>query len=205
MALPIRKTITDIQALCSYLRRKPTGASLTEARAVVEKKHLDGRKLSAFRFWRIIEDDGSKLKLTDRGRRVADDASRCGALGEVVHEVAPYMAVMERADTRKEQTISALDVATHWHEHFRDEAAGTDKILNDQALCFFQLAEGAELGKIVPVREYPIWTDVGSSGSWSARTEPVTDRESVADSLEMTTTETLLVVGVTLYVGSIGR
>ena len=149
MALPIRTTIADIQALCSYLRRKPTGASLTEARAVVEKKHLDGRKLSAFRFWRIIEDDGSKLKLTDRGRRVADDASRCGALGEVVHEVAPYMAVMERADTRKEQTISALDVATHWHEHFKDEVAGTDKILNDQALCFFQLAEGADLGKIV--------------------------------------------------------
>ena len=58
---------------------------------------------------------------------------------------------------------------------------------------------------LVPVREYPIWTDVGSSGSWSARTEPVTDRESVADSLEMTTPETLLVVGVTLYVGSIGR
>ena len=60
------------------------------------------------------------------------------------------------------------------------------------------------VGQLVPVREYPIWTDVGSSGS-SARTEPVTDRESVADSLEMTTTETLLVVGVTLYVGSIGR
>ena len=61
------------------------------------------------------------------------------------------------------------------------------------------------LGQLVPVREYPIWTDVGSSGSWSARTEPVTDRESVADSLEMTTPETLLVVGVTQYVGSIGR
>ena len=57
----------------------------------------------------------------------------------------------------------------------------------------------------VPVREYPIWTDVGSRGSWSARTEPVTDRELVADSLEMTTPETLLVVLVSRYVGSIGR
>ena len=50
------------------------------------------------------------------------------------------------------------------------------------------------IDEVVPVREYPIWTDVGSRGSWSARTEPVTDRESVADSLEMTTPETLLVV-----------
>ena len=53
----------------------------------------------------------------------------------------------------------------------------------------------AQVGRqLVPVREYPIWTDVGSRGSRSARTEPVTDRESVADSLEMTTPETLLVV-----------
>ena len=51
-----------------------------------------------------------------------------------------------------------------------------------------------QISYLVPVREYPIWTDVGSRGSWSARTEPVTDRESVADSLEMTTPETLLVV-----------
>ena len=57
----------------------------------------------------------------------------------------------------------------------------------------------------VPVREYPIWTDVGSRGSWSARTEPVTDRESVADSLEVTTPETLLVVEASRYMGSIGR
>ena len=56
---------------------------------------------------------------------------------------------------------------------------------------FIDSSTGVEL---VPVREYPIWTDVGSRGSWSARTEPVTDRESVADSLEMTTPETLLVV-----------
>ena len=59
--------------------------------------------------------------------------------------------------------------------------------------------------ELVPVREYPIWTDVGSRGSWSAPTEPVTDRESVADSLEVTTPETLLVVEVSRYMGSIGR
>lgn len=62
-----------------------------------------------------------------------------------------------------------------------------------------------EIEPLVPVREYPIWTDVGSRGSWSARTEPVTDRESVADSLEVTTPETLLVVEVSRYMGSIGR
>ena len=61
-----------------------------------------------------------------------------------------------------------------------------------QYLAHLLTGDGAS--ELVPVREYPIWTDVGSRGSWSARTEPVTDRESVADSLEMTTPETLLVV-----------
>ena len=78
-----------------------------------------------------------------------------------------------------------------------DAATGPDYVAEGS----IDSAKDVDYYELVPV--YPIWTDVGSSGSWSARTEPVTD--TVADSLEMTTTETLLVVGVTQYVGSIGR
>ena len=35
------------------------------------------------------------------------------------------------------------------HEHFRNEVADTDKILNDQAVCFFQIAQGADLGTLI--------------------------------------------------------
>ena len=67
MALPIRTTIDDIEAVCGYLATKPTGATLAEAKAVLDSKPLDGRKLSALRIWGLIEEDENKLKITDRG------------------------------------------------------------------------------------------------------------------------------------------
>ena len=151
MSLPIRTTVDDIEAVCAYLVTKPTGARLAEAKAVVDKKHLDGRKLTALRAWGLVEEDSGKLKITERGRRAAraSGASLSEALREVIREIQPYKAVIERVVHRRESTITATDVAAHWHEHFRDEASESDKTLNDQAVCFFQIAQGADLGALV--------------------------------------------------------
>lgn len=150
MALPIRTTVADIEALCGYLITKPTGASSVEAKSVLDKKVLDARKLAAVKFWGLVEDNGGKMRLTERGRLVAKDqgARRSLALRDAVASVRPYAAIIERAIHRGELTLSATDVASHWHEHFRSESSDSDRILNDQAVCFFQLAEGADLGRI---------------------------------------------------------
>ena len=151
MTLPIRTTVADIDAVCGYLVTKPTGATLAEAKAVVNKRHLDGRKLSAFKFWGLINDDvGNKMKVTDRGRRCVSDsgAARSEALREVIRDVYPYDAAVERVMHRREETISATDLAAHWHEHFRSDVSEFDKILNDQAICFFHIAQGADLGTL---------------------------------------------------------
>ena len=151
MALPIRTTVADIDAVCGYLVTKPTGATLAEAKAVVNKRHLDGRKLSAFKCWGLINDDaGNKMKVTDRGRRCVSDsgAARSEALREVIRDVYPYAAAVERVMHRREETISATDLAAHWHEHFRRDVSESDKILNDQAICFFHIAQGADLGTL---------------------------------------------------------
>jgi hypothetical protein len=68
MALPIRTTLDDIQALCGYLSKKPTGATLKEAKSVLEASVLDGRKINAMKFWKLIEEQDDKLKATPRGR-----------------------------------------------------------------------------------------------------------------------------------------
>jgi hypothetical protein len=44
MALPIRTVLEDINVVCSYLAKKPTGATLPEMRKVLDAKHVDGRK-----------------------------------------------------------------------------------------------------------------------------------------------------------------
>ena len=150
MSLPIRTTLDDIQAVCAYLVTKPIGATLAEAKAVVDKKRLDARKINALKFWSLIEDDGNKMKITNQGRQYVKDsgAYQSNVLREVVRQVPPYLAVVERATHRQEETISATDVAAHWHEHFRSNVTDSEKILNDQAVCFFQIAQGADLGTL---------------------------------------------------------
>ena len=38
MALPIRTTLDDINELCKYLGTKPTGATVKDAKAVLDSK-----------------------------------------------------------------------------------------------------------------------------------------------------------------------
>lgn len=155
MALPIRTTVNDIEVVCTYLATKPTGASAAEAKAVLNAKVLDTRKLSAFKFWGLIRQTDEKMQLTQAGQRLAKDkcARRGEVLREVVARVKPYSAMVERAVHSGDLAVTASEVAAHWHNHFTDEVSGTDKILNDQAVCFFQLAQGADLGRLTIGRQ----------------------------------------------------
>ena len=151
MFLPIRTTLEDADQVCSYLANKPIGATLAEAKAVVDNKHLGGRKLAALRFWGLIEDDGNRIKITERGRQSIRNsgAFRSNVLREVVREVQPYSAVVERVYFRNESTVSANEVAAHWYDHFNENVSESEMILNNQAICFFHLAQGADLGTLI--------------------------------------------------------
>lgn len=150
MPLPIRTTLHDIDVICGYLATKPTGATFAEAKAVVEKRYLDARKMSALKYWGLIEDVDNKIRITDRGRETVrkSGADRSQVLQDVVRSVAPYLAEVERVVHGHETTMAAPDVAAHWYEHFNDESSDSDKTLKDQAVCFFQIAQGADLGTL---------------------------------------------------------
>jgi predicted nucleotide-binding protein len=151
MSLPIRTTLDDVERVCGYFATKPTGATIADAKAVIDKKHLDGRKLAALKYWGLIEEsDGGRIKATPDGRECVrnEGANRAQVLRKVIRSISPYRAIIERLAHRGEDTITATDVAAHWHEHFRSEVSDTDKILNDQAVCFFQLATGSGLGQL---------------------------------------------------------
>ena len=150
MLLPFRTTLDDVDAVCGYLVTKPTGATRAEAKAVIDSRCLDRRKLTALKFWGLIEDDGNKMKVTDRGRRAVRDSGsgRSKVLLEVVRQVPPYVAVIERVAHRREETITATEVAAHWYEHFKNDVSTSDRVLNDQAVCFFHVAQGADLGTL---------------------------------------------------------
>jgi predicted nucleotide-binding protein len=154
MSLPIRTTLDDVRDICNYLAKKPTGATLADAKSVLDKKRLDSRKISAYKSWGLISDSDGKMKLLERGRRISKDQNEeQSVFTEVIRSIAPYNAIVERAGHRKEDGLTAIEVATHWHEHFGEQASESDKILNDQAVCFFQIAEAAGLGKMVTGRK----------------------------------------------------
>src|SRR5271166_6111081 len=99
MSLPIRTVLEDVEAVCAYLSKKPTGATVAEARKVLDAKYLDGRKLSAYKAWELVDDDGVRMKLTPQGRAMAkaDDNSRPAAILGIIRRIGPYRAIVERA------------------------------------------------------------------------------------------------------------
>jgi predicted nucleotide-binding protein len=150
-ALPIRTTVEDVISLTSYLATKPMGAYPSDAKAVLEEGVLDGRKVSAYKFWGLIEEAEGRFKLLDRGRTAGKNkgANIARAMLEVVKNTPAYAAIVERAIHRDEMSFTAVEVATHWHEHFRNVASSSERLLNDQAVCFFQVAQGAGLGTLI--------------------------------------------------------
>ncbi len=150
MSLPIRTTIEDIIDVCNYLASKPTGATLKEAKTVLDSKRLDGRKLNSLRLWGFIEDHDDHMKITQDGREILkSDKDKIRILKNIIRKMPPYLAIIERAAHRHEDTLTSTDVAAHWYEHFKDQVGDSDRILNDQAVCFFQIAAGAGMGTII--------------------------------------------------------
>lgn len=151
MALPIRATLEDIEQTCAYLSSKPTGATLKDISGVLGDKLADTRRIAALQTWGLVEaQDGGRYKVTDDGRRCAKgEAERAVALRETIRRVPAYLAIIERAAHRREDSLTSNDVSSHWHAHFREEVGDSEDSLKAQAVSFFQVAQGAGLGTMI--------------------------------------------------------
>lgn len=151
MPLPILTTADDVRTLINYLKNKPTGATITEAKAAIGRTVLDGRKFTAYTLWNFISREGERIKLTQQGWEYArKPASEPEIFRRVIDSIPPYKSVLEWAHHQKMDSITNVDVAAHWHDHHKD-ALGTDSdvTIKDNAVCFFHVAEAAGLGKII--------------------------------------------------------
>ena len=150
MSLPLKTTSDDVRAIVRYLKTKPTGATIDEAKAV-SRRLVDGRKVAAYVSWGIVARDDSKLKLTNRGDRLAQNLDReADVFREIVGSKTPYRSILERAFHQEMSSVDANDAAAHWHEHYSDVVGkGNDITLRENAVCFFNIAEAAGLGTMV--------------------------------------------------------
>lgn len=150
MALPIAATVDDVRGIIAYLKNKPTGATIAEAKAAVKKQLLDHRKLSAYKFWDITAKDTDRLKLSKRGWDIARGTkTEASVFLDIVNSVPAYRSVLEWTFHQNLQAINTVDVASHWHEHHRDACGtGADATLTAQAVSFFYVTQAAGLGKL---------------------------------------------------------
>jgi hypothetical protein len=150
MPLPVLTTADDIREIVRYLKNKPTGATLAEAKAAVKKQVLDARKLTAYQQWGFVSKEGDRFKLSPRGWELArKPETEPQIFRGVLDSIPPYRSVLEWVHQQNMDAVSNIDVAAHWHEHHA-EALGTDNenTIKDNAVCFFHLCQAAGLGEL---------------------------------------------------------
>ena len=151
MRLPIITSKRDVDAIVEYLRTKISGATIREAKAAIDKKYLDQRKLSAYISWGFVIKEADRLKLTERGREYsrASKEKQKEIFQRIIRENRAYNIATEWIYHQNLEQVTNIDVASHLHEHCKDEL-GTDNenTIRNQVVCYFYVAEAAGLGNL---------------------------------------------------------
>lgn len=115
MSLPIQTTHKDVDEIISYLKTKAAGATQGEAKAAIDNKLLDPRKITAYKEWKFIMKDIPKLNLTTRGREYARASSKrqMEIFREIIREIKPYNLAIEWIFYQKIDLVTNVDVAAH--------------------------------------------------------------------------------------------
>jgi len=139
----------DVAIVVKYFSTKATGATLKDAIGSNDKKYFDSRKISAYEFFGILEKDGEKFRLSERGRRMArgsqEDIKR--EYQTILRENRPYNLALEWAYNKGFSELLSVDVASHWVSHAKNDiAADNERTIRYQVATFMQLVESAGLG-----------------------------------------------------------
>lgn len=147
--LPIMTKPEDALIVATYLNTKVTGATLQDAKATLEGRVLDPRKISAYETWGLVTKEAEVLRLTSRGRQLARalDDDRHRVFTEIILELHAYRIAAEWLHHGTMDVVTRTELATHWFDHIPGDLGTTaEKTIRDQAICFLELAEAAGLG-----------------------------------------------------------
>ena len=147
--LPVMTKPDDALTVATYLNTKVTGATLQDAKATLEARVLDSRKISAYEAWGLLTREAEVLRLTTRGRQLArasaDDQHR--VCTEIILEIRAYRIAAEWMHHGTMDVVTLTELATHWFDHIPgDLGTKAEKTIRLQAACFLGLAEAAGLG-----------------------------------------------------------
>lgn len=169
MQLPIMASPEDMLKFGKYLNTKVSGSTIEDAKAAIDKKLVDPRKVNAYIAWGMLVRDSEKLKLSDRGKRLvrAQNVKETQSIyQEVIRGIEAYNGVIEWLSykTDKQLTVTNVEIAEYWHETKKyDMTNENDNTLKDRAVCFFKVCEAAGLGKLyIGRRGQPTRIEIGA-------------------------------------------
>lgn len=138
----------DITAMTHYLRTKPAGASITEARSALGATAVDSRKLAALEQWGFIELADGRLVLRERGREVARDAATLQReLEAVCRDQRAYREALEKAYFQNLAELDQHELGAFWHENFAVElGSSAEQSIARACSAFLRIAAAAGLG-----------------------------------------------------------
>lgn len=152
MKLPILASPDDAIQVVQFLKTRATGCTLEDAKAIIDNKLLDPRKINAYIIWSLIYRDGDKLKLSELGKRLSrvGTAEYPDIFSSVLKSISPYHCALEWIFYQKDiSQITNVEVAAYWYEtkKFSLETEN-ENTLKDMAVCFFKLCETSGIGKL---------------------------------------------------------
>jgi len=153
LPLPIKTSLDDVHQVVGYLKPRFTGATLADARSILDNRLLDGRKMSAYERWGFVGRDGDRIKLTDLGRelgRVQTDDERHGVIRESIRSVGPYRMALEWMHHRRLENVDIDELGSHWLKHVQSEIGSENEgTIREQVTTFFGVAQAAGLGTYI--------------------------------------------------------
>ena len=145
----------DIVAIVEYLRTKPVGATLKDAKAANDKKLLYPKRVAAYENWGFVRRDGGKLLLTDLGTKLAKASGeqKSEVFSSVLSQEKIYRTTLEYIFRQGFEEIPAEDIASHWVNNFKNEVAmSSERILKEQISSFMSIVSAAGIAEYVSGR-----------------------------------------------------
>lgn len=148
--LPALATPGDLREAVQYLKRKPTGVTVTAALADAKRRVFEPRKLEAFESWGFVARHGERLSLTSLGRdfaRMLEPETR--AYRALLDSNPLYRAALEWIHRQGFDLVTFGDVAAFLRERFAPLLDSNDvKLAEEGVVCFFHLCQAAGLGTL---------------------------------------------------------
>ncbi len=153
MQLPIMASPEDMSKVAKYLSTKVSGCTLDDAKAALDNRLVDARKINAYISWGMLIRDAEKLRLSERGKRLAkaQNTEEVQTIyQEIIRDIEAYNGVIEwLCYNNTPSMITNVEVAEYWHDTKKyDMFSENDNTLKDRAVCFFKVCEAAGIGKL---------------------------------------------------------